>query len=233
MSKPARKRENPFINVAFSVVIPVLILSKLSAPERLGPLYALILALIFPLGYAIYDIAKKRRLGFISGLGFVSTLLTGVLALYQLPVQWIAIKEATIPTLIGVAILLSLKNKKPLVEELLYNDQVINVDLVEEKLETEHHRIEFQKLLKQASQILSVSFLLSAIANYTMAYKIVKADPGTPIFNEQLARLHALHWPVVVLPSTALLMFCLWRLLKGLEKLTGLPQDQILNTEKR
>ena len=116
---------------------------------------------------------------------------------------------------------------------LLYNDSIINVDLVNEKLETEHHRVEFSKLMRSASLVLSLSFLLSAIANYVLVLKIVKAAPGTPLFIQQLGHMHALHWPVVVIPSTLILMFCLWRLLKGLEKLTGLPQEQILNTDKK
>ena len=231
--KPASKRENPFINLAFSVAIPAFILSKMSTPERLGPVYGLIVALAFPVGYAIYDIAKKRKLGFISGLGFISTLLTGLFALYKLPVEWIAIKEASIPSVIGLSILLSMKTSSPLIQELLYNENVINVDLVEQKLESEHHKSEFQKLMRNASIVLSLSFLLSAILNYSLAYIILKSEPGTPAFNEELGRMHYLSWPIIVVPSTLILFFALWRLLKGLEKLTGLAQDEILNTQAK
>jgi len=48
-----------------------------------------------------------------------------------------------------------------------------------------------------------------------------------------LGRMHGLSWPVIVIPSTLILFFALWRLLKGLEKLTGLAQDQILNTQAK
>ena len=231
--KIASKRENPFMNIAFSVAIPAFILTKASAPERLGPVNALIIALAFPLGYAVFDFYKRRKLGFISGLGFVSTLLTGVFALYELPVEWIAIKEASIPSLIGVAILLSMKTSSPLVQELLYNENVINVDLVDERLETAHHRTEFNKLLRNASIVLSLSFLLSAILNYVLAHIVLKSHPGTPEFNNELGRMHYLSWPVIVVPSTLILFFALWRLLKGLEKLTGLPQNEILNTQAK
>ncbi|MBC7658795.1 MAG: MFS transporter [Chitinophagaceae bacterium] len=227
------KRENPFLNIAFSVVIPAIILSKASKPEYLGPVYALIAALAFPLGYAVYDIMKRRKLGFISGLGFISTLLTGLFALYELPVQWIAVKEASIPSVIGLGILLSMKTSTPLIQELLYNENVINVDLVDSKLESEHHRSEFGKLMRNASIVLSLSFLLSAILNYTLAHIVLKSHPGTPEFNAELAKMHYLSWPIIVVPSTLILFFALWRLLKGLEKLTGLPQDEILNTQPK
>jgi fumarate reductase subunit C len=232
-TKPAYKKENPFINIAFSVAIPAFILSKMSTPDRLGPVNALIVALAFPIGYAIYDFYKKRKLGFIPALGFVSTLLTGLFALYELPVQWIAIKEASIPSVIGLAILLSLKTKTPLVQELLYNENIINVDLVDSKLESEEHKRRFKILMRDASIVLSLSFLLSAILNYVLAHVVLKSQPGTPIFNEELGRMHYLSWPVIVVPSTLILFFALWRLLKGLEKLTGLAQDQILNTQAK
>ncbi|RYZ58193.1 MAG: MFS transporter [Proteobacteria bacterium] len=232
-TKPAYKKENPFINIAFSVAIPAFILSKMSTPDRLGPVNALIVALAFPIGYAIYDFYKKRKLGFIPALGFVSTLLTGLFALYELPVQWIAIKEASIPSVIGLAILLSLKTKTPLIQELLYNENVINVDLVDSKLESEEHKRQFKILMRNASIVLSLSFLLSAILNYVLAHIVLKSQPGTPVFNEELGRMHYLSWPVIVVPSTLILFFALWRLLKGLEKLTGLAQDEILNTQAK
>ncbi len=231
--KPMSKRENPFINIAFSVAIPAFILSKMSAPDRLGPVYALVVALAFPITYAVYDIYKKRKLGFIPALGFISTLLTGIFALYELPVQWIAIKEASIPSIIGLGILLSMKTSSPLVQELLYNENVINVDLVDRKLETDNHRSEFKKLMRDASIVLSLSFLLSAILNYALAHIVLKSKPGTPEFVEELGRMHFLSWPVIVVPSTLILFFALWRLLKGLEKLTGLAQDEILNTQAK
>lgn len=228
----ASKRENPFINIAFSVAIPALILTKLSTPDRLGPVNALILALAFPVGYAIYDIAKKRRVGFVPALGFISTLLTGLFALYELPVHWIAVKEASIPSVIGLMILISLRTKSPLVQELLYNENIIAVDKVDARLESTHHREEFKKLMRNASIILSLSFLVSAILNYVLAFVVLTHAPGTPEFNADLGRMQYLSWPVIVVPSTLILFFALWRLLTGLEKLTGLKREEILNTQK-
>lgn len=231
--QPTSKRENPFINLAFSVVIPAFILTKLSAPERLGPVNALIFALSFPVGYALYDFYKKRKLGFIPALGFVSTLLTGLFALYELPVHWIAIKEASIPSVIGAIILLSMRTKRPLVQELLYNENVIAVDRVEARLESTHHREEFRKLMRNASIVLSLSFLVSAVLNYVLAFIVLKSAPGTSQFNEELGRMQYLSWPVIVVPSTLILFFALWRLLKGIERLTGLKADEVLNTQSK
>ena len=61
---PRAPRENLFLNLACTIAVPALILSKLSAPERLGAATALVVALAFPLGYGAWDFIqrKKRRL---------------------------------------------------------------------------------------------------------------------------------------------------------------------------
>jgi hypothetical protein len=52
--------------------------------------------------------------------------------------------------------------------------------------------------------------------------------PDTPEFNEQLGKMTWMSWPVIVVPSMAIMMIALWRLLKGLEKLSGLTVEKIL-----
>ncbi len=229
----SKKQENPLLNLVFSVIIPSLILTKASSPERLGPVFSVILALSFPLAYSIYDFAKRRDFSFITGLGFVSTLLTGIFVIYQLPTKWIAVKEASIPFLIGSAILFSMRSSSPLVKKVLYNDSIINVDLVEARLESHHQKSGFEKLLEQSSYLLAGSFLLSAILNFTLARYLLVGSPGTPEFNEQLGKMHAMSWPVIALPSTAILMFALWRLMKGIESLTGLTMEEVLKNHEK
>jgi hypothetical protein len=227
------EQENPFISIIFNIALPVLILNKFSTAERLGPVKGLILALSFPIIYSIWDFAKRRHISFISGLGFISILLTGVFTLVQLPVEWIAIKEAAIPSLIGIAIIVSMRTESPLVKKLLYNDKIINVDLVESRLETSHHKEAFERLLGQSSYLLAGSFLVSAILNFVLARVILKSPTGTPEFNEQLGQMHALSWPVIVIPSMAIMMFALFRLMKGIKELTGLETEEVLKTQEK
>ncbi len=227
------KRDNPFVGLIFSMAIPYFILNKMSGEDKLGSVNALIVALAFPLVYAAYDFWKRKKVGFIPALGFISILLTGLFALFQLPVQWIAVKEASIPAVIGLMILISLRTKSPLVQELLYNENVIAVDKVEARLETTHHKDEFQKLMRNSSLLLALSFLISAILNYVLAVAVLKSQPGTPEFNSELANMQLLSWPVIVIPSTLILFFALWRLLKGLKKLTGMETEEILNTQSK
>jgi hypothetical protein len=69
--------------------------------------------------------------------------------------------------------------------------------------------------------------LLSAVLNFGLARYLLKSAAGTPQFNAELAKMHVLSWPVIVLPSLAMTLFALWRLLSGLKALTGLSMDEI------
>ena len=88
MSTPPPKQENLLVNLVCNLVLPALILSKLSSPERLGPVYGLVVALVFPLGYGLWDFIQRRQANFISIIGFVSVLLTGGLGLLSIGGVW-------------------------------------------------------------------------------------------------------------------------------------------------
>ena len=208
-------------------MIPALVLSKLSTPERLGPVYGLVIALAFPLAYGAWDYVQRRQTNFISIIGFISVLLTGGLGLLHMDGLWFAVKEAAVPTVIGIAVLVSLKTKKPLVHTMLYNPQVIDVPRVDAALDERKNRHGFDRLLITSSYLLTISFLLSAVLNFVLARYLLKSPSGTPAFNAELAKMHLLSWPVIVLPSLAMTLFALWRLLAGLKNLTGLNMDEI------
>ncbi|MEM0897684.1 MAG: hypothetical protein AAGJ79_12460, partial [Verrucomicrobiota bacterium] len=84
---PRDKPENPLLNILLNVLLPVVILSYLSNPDKtlfglpvgLGPLWALIVAISFPVIYGVWFFITRRKTNFFSILGFVSVLLTGVL----------------------------------------------------------------------------------------------------------------------------------------------------------
>ena len=220
------QRENLWLNLGCNVAAPALILSNLS--ERLGPKTALVTALAFPLGYGIYDLVRRRTFNFLSGLGFVGTMATGGLGLLKLDPFWFAVKDAVVPALIGVAVVVSQWSRKPLIRSLLFNDQVVDVARVEAALDTRGRRPDFLRLLNGSSWLLGGSFALSALLNFFLARYLITLRPGDPGFNAQLGRMTWWSWPVVLIPQMAMLMFALWRLLKGAESLSGLTLDEIL-----
>ena len=183
MTKPAPKPENLFLNLIFNIAMPSLVLSKMSTPERLGPVWGLVVALSFPLVYGVWDYAKRKHTNFISIIGLVSVLLTGGLGLMHIGGFWFAVKEAAVPAIIGLAVLISLKTKTPLVRAMLYNEQVIDVARVDAALAERNNRPAFDRLLVQASLLLVASFLVSAALNFGLARYLLKSPTGTPEFN--------------------------------------------------
>jgi hypothetical protein len=225
---PKPKPENLWLNLVCNVAIPTALLTWASSDRWLGPKWALLAGLAFPVGYGIHDFVARRRFNFISIVGFASVLISGSFGLLKLDGFWFAVKDATIPGLIGVAVFVSMRAKEPLVHEMLYNPQVINVDRVDAALSARGAQRDFQLLLDSASYLLTLSFLFSAVLNYFLARHLLRSPPGTEAFDGELAKMHLWNWPVIVLPSMAMMMYALWRLLGGLQRVTGLTMDEIL-----
>ena len=102
----ARHKPRPMVDLLVSIIIPSAILMKLSGQDDLGASGALIVALAFPLSWGLFELFKYKKFNFIALLGLISVLLTGGIGLLQLDPQWLAIKEAAIPGLIGIAVLI-------------------------------------------------------------------------------------------------------------------------------
>jgi hypothetical protein len=209
----------------------VLILSKLSTPDRLGPRAALFVALAFPLGYGLWDFVRRRTVNFVSIIGLFGTLATGGFALMRLAPVWFAVKEAALPAIIGLAVLASMKSRRPLIRQFLYNPQVINIPKVEAALATRNNLPAFNRLLVHSSYLVFLSFLVSAALNYVLARWIITSPSDTPEFNAQLARMNWMSWPVIMIPSMAMLLFALWRLLAGIKRLTGMELEDIFHPQ--
>jgi hypothetical protein len=229
----AERQENPWISLLINIAIPAVILMKFSGEDDLGPVYGLLVALAFPLTYGLVDLARRRKVNFISALGVVSILLTGGIGLLQLDPKWIAVKEAAVPLIIGLAVVASLKTKYPIVRSLLYNDKVIDVPSVEAHLERYGTGPAFEKVLVNASWILAASFFVSSVLNFILARVIVKSPAGSVAFNEELGRMTALSYPVIVLPSMAVMFFAMWYLFRSIKRLTHMDLEDIFHPRHR
>ncbi len=231
--RPEVPRENVLLNLVCNVVLPGFMLSQLSKDTRLGPIWGLVAALAVPLLYGAWDFFRRRIWNVFSVLGLFSVVLTGVLGLLKTDPIWFAMKEVAIPLVLGLAIPLTLKTKQPLVRTLLYNDQLMDTARIHGALESRGTTVDFEALLKRTSWILAASFIASGVVNFVLARWLLTAPLGTATFNDQLGKMHWISWPVVFLPMLAVLMFAMLRLMRGVEKLTGLTNDEILHQPKK
>lgn len=224
------QKENPFVSIAINILIPAFVLFYLSNDEYLGSKLGFVIALSFPLGYGIYDFMQRRKINFIAALGLINVLLTGGIGLLEIDNHWLAVKEATIPALIGLAVLASVKTKYPLVKTLFYNDLIVDTQKVELELEARDNKGAFEKLVVRSTIILSSSFLVSSVLNYILAKVIVVSAPGSAAYNQELGKLTLMSYPVIVIPSMIVMGFAFWYLYKGIKKLTDLDAEAIFKT---
>lgn len=229
MPNQARRQKHGGLlaNLGFNIIIPTLILTKLSGEDALGPAWAIVVALSFPVGYGVRDYLQTREPNFFSLLGIISVILTGGMSLLELPPRYIAIKEAAIPGIIGIATLVSVYTRYPLVRLFLLNEQVLHVDKVYEALEQHGNQQRFQTQMKRATVMVAASFFLSSALNFILAETLLVSEPGTPAFAEELGRMTALSFPVIALPSMIVLMAALWYLLRGIQRLTHLKLEDL------
>jgi hypothetical protein len=230
-SKPPAKPENLLVNLAFNVAIPAVLMAQLSKENRLGPVWGLVVALLFPLGYGAYDFVTRHKTNALSVLGIVGVLVSGIFGILKLGGFWFAVKDAAIPSLIGVALLVTMRSREPLVKTLFYNETVMDVPRIEAALRGRGTEGGFTALLRRCSLLIALAFFLSGGLGFGLARYLLTSPGGTPEFNTELAKMHWLSVPVIMVPVMAMMMVALWRLLRGLRTLTGLTTDEILKSE--
>ncbi|MGK0445517.1 MAG: hypothetical protein ACJA1U_002464 [Bermanella sp.] len=244
------KKESMLANLLLNIVIPTLILMKGSESPwllaqlqgidaqlgwALGVFYqdhgirlAIVVALAFPIIYGLHDFKRAGKVNMFSALGVFSILLTGGISLLELDPQYIAIKEAAIPGILGLVTVISLKTRFPLVKTFLYNDKILRVDRIAQALEENGTQQAFEKSLKVASWLVAGSFFLSSFLNYVLAKWIIVSPAGTAAFNEELGKMTALSFPVISVPATIVMMAALFYLFRSIKKLTGLGLEDVM-----
>lgn len=228
MNNAPSHKPRPMVDLLLSIILPSLILMKFSGEDALGPAGGLIVALAFPLGWGIFELIKYKKFNFIALLGLVSVLLTGGIGLFELDTKWLAIKEAAIPAVIGIAVLVSTFTPYPLVKTLLFNPAVMDVEKIKQKLELHNSTTIFESRLMKASYFVAGSFAFSATMNYILAKWIVTSAAGTPEFNEELGQLTLYSYPVIALPSMLMMAGIFYYLWRTIHDLTGLKLDEVI-----
>lgn len=221
-STAAKPKKSGFIiNLLINVIIPAVILSRFSGPDALGPVWAVVVALAFPLWFGLWELRQSGKVNFFSILGIVSVLLTGGISLLQLDPAYIAIKEALIPGMIGVIVLVSQYTPFPFVKKLLINPELLDTDKLYQVLADRNNSTAFDQRMARAGYIVAASFFLSSALNYILAKAIVVSPPGTTAYAEELGRMTWLSYPVIVLPSMVMLFGAIIYMFRQIGKLTG------------
>ncbi len=222
------RKPRPLVDLLVSIVIPSLILMKLSDDENLGATLALVVALAFPIGLGLYELIRYRVKNYIALLGLISVLLTGGIGLLQLDSEWLAVKEAAIPAVLGIALMISAQLRYPLIKNLLFNPAILNTEKISQILNERGHTRTFETRLFNATYFISGTFFFSAVMNYLLATWIVTSPSGSAMFNEELGRLTLISYPVIAIPSMLMMMAIFYFLWRAVHNLTGLKLEEVL-----
>lgn len=215
-------------NIIFTVIIPSLILSKLSTEDRLGPTTAFLVALSFPLLFGMRDIISKRKANFFAIFGLLNVGITGGFGLLQMDGIWFAVKEAAFPLVLGLGVILSQWTKSPIIHSLILNESIFDLPKIKGRLEQHNRVLEFNQLTSRVTWLFAGSFFLSAALNFGLARYVLRSPTGTPEFNAELGQMTALSLPVISLPVIIFTLAVFWHLFSQLSKLTMLPKEELL-----
>jgi len=250
MAEKTTHQEHPLANILVNVLIPVIALGALSKDPgamdakfwHVGPVKAMIAALAPPLAYGAWHFAKTRKFNFFSGLGLFSVLLTGGLTIYL----WnkdgtvkehagilFAIKEASIPLVLGIAVFLSRRTATPLLNVFLYNDSLFDIPKIEKQVGEEDSRPAYEKLLDHANAMFAGSFFLSAALNIGLVLWFFRdfdagATDAREVYNVIVGKITGWGFAVIGVPLLGVLFLTLRYLLRGLGSITGLKEEDLL-----
>jgi hypothetical protein len=212
------------VELAVTVGIPTALLWYGS--ERLGAGPTLALALAFPLVWLLAGIARKRRVDKLALVALVGITITGGASLLQLDPKWIAFKEGLIPTLMAAAMLATCLTRSPFLAALL--DPLLDRERLDSALLRPEAAAGWRTALIRGTFELSAILLASGVVSAALAWWLLDAAPGTPLFNEQLGRVNTIGLVAVNLPVAALATWRLSKVLERLEAITGLKIEELI-----
>jgi len=227
--------DNPLLSLTVNILLPVMILNK--GGHYLTPQLTLLVALCFPLIYGAQDWIRRRHKNYVSLLGLVNIMITGSLALGGLNGIWFAFKEAVLPSILGFLVLGSAWTKSPAAKLLFCNPHVLNMSLIEERLLATARELDFQRILRQTTLWLSLSFFISAGANFTLGLRIFEAidshlspEEQMKILNGQLAHMTWMAFAMVALPLMLFSGILIYLFLKRVSALIEVPVDALMKS---
>lgn len=242
----ATPKENPLHNFLINVIIPVVALSALSKEGgkawHIGPVWGMAIAILFPLGYGVWFYLRTRQANTFSLIGLGSVLLTGGITLlswrpdgtiHPKAALMFALKEASIPFILGLCVIISHRTRSPLVRVLLFNPDIFDVAKIERVITEKGKRPEFDGLLWNAALAFGGSFLISTVLNFFLAIYFLgsvdtNAADAREAYNAAVGKQTFWGFIVIGLPVMVMLMATLHQMLKRLGQLTGLDRDSLL-----
>lgn len=228
--------DNPLWNLVLTVGLPVFILKEGGTYfPALSPLTILMIALAIPVMVGLWDYVKAKKKNYVSILGVVNTALTGGFAVWEVKGFWFAVKEGTLPLLLGIFVLCSLRFKRNFVSAFLLQPQIINMDLLQQRARELGRENQVRRITQIATFWFSISFFVSAFLNLLLGFMIFEPiDIHLPqldrarILNDQIAQMTWLGYAVIAVPLMIGTFALLWWLMSSLSNTLEVKFEDLL-----
>jgi hypothetical protein len=217
------------IEVVCTVVIPVAVLTF--GGGWLSLVAAVVVAMAAPAAFAVASIAREGRPSALSALSLASVVLTGGIGLWQLDPKWFAVKEAVVPAILGLAIASTAPTRLSVVPVLL--DRLLDPARLAEALAAPERRSAYDRIARRGTLQLAALTAASGIGNGILAIAMVRSAPGTEAFTAELGRYTGWSFPLVNLPTIALSVVVLRKVIDRLEEVANVPFEQLLRPTGR
>lgn len=226
-------RRPPFsmaIQFIVGFIIPTAILLTLSSESRLGPLWAMTLALIPPVALELYSFISGRKASWLSLFAIISILLIGLISLLGLSEEWLGVRRAIIYVVGALFIAWVLRFKRNWVDIGL--GKIIDVAAVRKAAATRKATKAVDRHITTVGYTFVIFLLVIAVWSYILTLIVINGPTGSSQFNTEYAELRLLSIPYVTLPLFVGLIGLMIYFLSRLERLTGIELDQLVKKKK-
>lgn len=241
------KASRSLLNVALSVLAPVLILDNCSSEGSSlwdwGTTWAMVVALSLPIGCGLYSLLKLGKVDTLTLFGLLGTILTGIVTIYANTGDgaairpdtpwWYAAKEALIALLLCGAVLVTARREDSMLRAFVYSDSLFDIPAIEKAVKQAGQEKSYQSLLLTASLMTAASLLFSALANFLLALHFLLPVLEQPEKEQAIAYNYAVGsmtwwgYLVIGIPLLATLFGVMLHLSRSLHRLTGLEKERI------
>lgn len=253
---PRNSPSSAWINIIVNVLAPVLILDYCSSGDinplnreagqhfwHIGPLWAMVVALLLPITYGIRSLIVNRKFELMSAVGLTGVLLTGIISLFvigrngqiHVATPWLfAAKEALIPLFLASAVIVSSRTATPLLKMFIYNPDVFDISRIEKAIGEYDQWTAYNRLLKQSTWVLAGTLVCSSIGNFILSYQFMNPVLDLPVMEQQLhynLAISKITWwgfLIIGVPLLLALICILVNLVKKLGIMTKLSRNEIL-----
>jgi hypothetical protein len=211
------------LDILIGAVAPVLILKYGTAP--LGTLPAYLTAALIPVAWVLLDLfVITRRFNFITTYGGMGAILRGALAFWYVSGALFAFKDSASYLLAVLVFGGTLFVGKPVTRAIALQGLSPDTPEREKAMDRLLDEPSVVVKLRQATLAIALTNLGAGAFNYWINYRMVKAQFGTPLFNDQVANVNAITRIVLVLPDMLALFWAFSIMYKAIYAL--LPADE-------